>query len=348
MDFFLLSMLNGLSYGLLLFMLSAGLTLILSMMGVLNFAHASFYMLGAYLGYWLTRWVGFWPSLLLAPLLTGGLGVWFEHAILSKVRRVGGHLHELLVSFGLSYLIAEWVQLVWGRSSLAFLPPEWLRGPAFTLVHGTAQAKDGAAFFWGSVSEQICTAPGVLCSPFPATRVFIMLAALLSLALLWLLLTRTRIGLVIEAALSHPDMVQCLGHNLPGVFRLVFGIGTGLAGLAGVIGGSTFVTEPQMAHAVGPMIFVVVVLGGLGSLWGAFWASLCIGLLQTLAVSWDYSLLDAAHGMGEAISPYLLALMHQNSFFNVKLSQLAPILPYLLLVLVLIVRPQGLLGKRQS
>ena len=119
MEFFIISMLNGLSYGLLLFMLSSGLTLIFSMMGVLNFAHASFYMLGAYIGYSVASLVGFWPGLILAPLVVGLLGAVFERLALRKVHKYG-HVPELLITFGLSYIILELVQLVWGRTAVEF------------------------------------------------------------------------------------------------------------------------------------------------------------------------------------------------------------------------------------
>ena len=117
MEFFVISLLNGLSYGLLLFMLSSGLTLIFSMMGVLNFAHTSFYMLGAYLAYTLSGVIGFWPALFVAPLLVGLLGAAFERYSLRRVHKYG-HVPELLVTFGLSYLILEVVQLVWGRGTV--------------------------------------------------------------------------------------------------------------------------------------------------------------------------------------------------------------------------------------
>ena len=171
-----------------------------------------------------------------------------------------------------------------------------------------------------------------------------MVVALLMLVVLWLLLTHTRIGLVIQAALTHPEMVEALGHNVPRVLMLVFGVGTGLAGLAGVIGGSTFVTEPHMAAAVGSMIFVVVVVGGLGSLSGAFLASLLIGLLQTFAVGLDHSLAGLAEQFGMQVSDAL----RENALFTLRLSQVAPILPYLLLVLILIFRPRGLFGTREA
>ena len=160
----------------------------------------------------------------------------------------------------------------------------------------------------------------------------------------WLLLTRTRIGLVIQAALTHPEAVESLGHNVPRVFMLVFGAGTALAGLAGVIGGSTFLTEPSMAATVGSVIFVVVVVGGMGSLSGAFLASLLIGVIQTFAVAFDYSVGSVATQLGIQLS----AAAQANTLTKLTLSQVAPILPYLFLVLILIFRPRGLLGTREG
>jgi branched-chain amino acid transport system permease protein len=340
MEFFIISMLNGVSYGLLLFMLSSGLTLIFSMMGVLNFAHASFYMVGAYVGYSLSGLIGFWPALVVAPLVVGGLGALFERLSLRKVHKFG-HVPELLVTFGLSYILLELVQLIWGRTSVEFLPPEILRGPAFTLVH---DASDSLGLVLGQAGAGVCSAAGVICTPFPATKAFMMGIAILMLLSLWLLLTRTRIGLVIQAALTHPDMVESLGHNVPRVFMLVFGAGTGLAGLAGVIGGSTFVTEPAMAATVGSVIFVVVVVGGMGSLSGAFLASLLIGVIQTFAVGMDHSFVSVAQQLGMSLSDATL----NNAVLKLTLSQVAPILPYLFLVLILIFRPKGLLGTREG
>ena len=176
-----------------------------------------------------------------------------------------GHVPELLFTFGLSYIIFELVQLIWGRAAVPYGVPAVLDGPLFTLFS----------------------------TAFPAYRGFMMLVALVMMVDLWLLLTRTRIGLVIQAALTHPETVEALGHNVPRVFMLVFGGGTALAGLAGVIGGNAFVTEPGMAATVGSVIFVVVVVGGMGSLSGAFVASLLIGILQTFAVGIDASLMWA-------------------------------------------------------
>ena len=315
LEFFVISMLNGVSYGLLLFMLSSGLTLIFSMMGVLNFAHASFYMVGAYLAYSISKVVGYWPALVVAPAVVFVLGALFEKYSLRRVHRFG-HVPELLVTFGLSYVVLEVVQRIWGRSSVPYELPAQLQGPLFS-IYGTQ---------------------------FPKSRAFIMLVSLLMMASLWLVLTRTRIGLVIQAALTHPDMAEALGHNVPRVFMLVFGGGAALAGLAGVLGGNTYVTEPAMALSVGSIIFVVVVVGGFGSLGGALLASLLIGVLQTFAVGIDYSLADLLANVGLQFTPESRGW----ELWGLKLSQVAPILPYLLLVLMLIFRPQGLLGKREG
>jgi branched-chain amino acid transport system permease protein len=171
-----------------------------------------------------------------------------------------------------------------------------------------------------------------------------MAVALLMLISIWLLLTRTRIGLVIQAALTHPEMVEALGHNVPRVFMLVFGGGCALAGLAGVIGGNAFVTEPSMAFSVGGVIFVVVVIGGMGSLAGAFLASLLIGVLQTFAVAIDTSFVSMFQVLGVTLSPDTFGY----ALWKLKVSQVAPILPYLFLVLILIFRPKGLLGTREG
>ena len=344
MEFFTISLLNGVSYGLLLFMLSSGLTLIFSMMGVLNFAHASFYMIGAYIGYSIGKITGFWPALVIAPIVVGAVGAAFERLFLRRVHKFG-HVPELLITFGLSFVMIELVLLVWGRTAVEFPPPELLRGPAFTIVNSSL---NGLHVVGGAAPAAMCTAADaavrVVCSPFPATRGFMMLTALAMLVALWLLLTRTRVGLVIQSALTHPEMVEALGHNVPRVFMLVFGAGAALAGLAGVIGGITFVTEPAMAATVGSVIFVVVVVGGMGSLAGAFVASLIIGIVQTFAIGFDASLVSALRSMSIPVT----AGMADHSLLKLTVSQVAPILPYLFLVLILIFRPKGLLGTREG
>jgi branched-chain amino acid transport system permease protein len=272
-------------------------------------------MLGAYLGYAISTKLGFWPALFIAPLLTGLAGALVERYGLRAVHK-HGHIAELLFTFGLSYVMVELVQLIWGRAAVPYKIPAELDAPMFTLYT----------------------------MAFPAYRGFMMLVALLMLVATWLLLTRTRIGLVIQAALTHPDTAEALGHNVPQVFMLVFGGGCALAGLAGVIGGNAFVTEPAMAATVGSIIFVVVVVGGMGSLAGALLASLLIGMVQTFAVALDWSLLGPLAHLGVHASPELPVYR----LLSLTLSEVAPILPYLLLVLVLIFRPKGLLGKREN
>ena len=307
------SLLNGVVYGLLLFMLSSGLTLIFSMMGVLNFAHASVFMLGAYLSFQFGRWVGFWPALVVAPLACALVGAAIERYGLRRVHP-NGHVAEILFTFGLAYVIEEVVTMIWGRNAVANNVPAVIDFPLFTVFGST----------------------------FPAYKGLMMAISVAMFVFLYLALKKTRIGLVIQAALTHPKMVSALGHDVPGVFVLVFAVGSGLAGLAGVIGGFMLLTQPTLAHSIGPIVFVVVVVGGLGSLSGALIASMLIGILQTFAVAVDYSLLDLLRALGVAVSrtsPFHEAL-------GVKLATAAPIVPYLLLVLMLIVRPRGLLGTR--
>jgi len=309
------SLLNGVVYGLLLFMLTSGLTLIFSMMGVLNFAHASVFMLGAYLSFQFGRWVGFWPALVMAPIVCGLVGAAIERYGLRRVH-ARGHVAEILFTFGLAYVIEELVTMIWGRNAVANPVPAAID---FPLLH-------------------------IFGSTFPAYKGLMMAISVTMFAFLYAALKKTRIGLIIQAALTHPRMVSALGHDVPAVFVLVFAIGSGLAGLAGVIGGFMLLTQPTLAHAVGPIVFVIVVVGGLGSLAGALIASMLIGIVQTFAVAIDYSLVDALRGLGVAVartSPlYELA--------SIKLATAAPVIPYLLLVLMLIVRPRGLLGTRDA
>ncbi|MCL4699046.1 MAG: branched-chain amino acid ABC transporter permease, partial [Burkholderiaceae bacterium] len=290
-------------------------TLIFSMMGVLNFAHASFYMLGAYFGYQVSRWVGYWPGLVVAPLLVGVIGALIERYGLRMVHK-HGHVAELLFTFGIAYIIEELVQMVWGKIPVDYRVPEALNFPAFTLF----------------------------ATNYPAFRMFMLLMSVAVFVGLLLLLTRTRVGLVIRAALTHPHMVGMLGHNVPLVFMMVFGVGCGLAALAGVIAGPALVTQPAMAAALGPILFVVVVVGGLGSLAGAFVASLLIGLVQTFAVALNVSLADLLAKVGVKVTPDSFGA----DLWMATIAQVAPIIPYVLLVLILIFRPKGLLGDRDT
>lgn len=307
--------LNGLVTGLLLFMLASGLTVIFSMMGVLNFAHASFYMLGAYFAYSISLYFGYWTGLIVAPLIVGVLGALVERYGLRRVHQ-HGHVAELVFTFGLAFLIEEAVQFFWGQDTKNYQTPDLLDFPLFTLFG----------------------------QEFSAYRGFMLAISIGIFIGLYQVLTRSRVGLIIQAAISHPHMVANLGHNVPLIFTAVFGVGTALAGLAGVIAGPVLTTFPGMALVLGSIVFVIVVIGGLGSLPGAFLASLLIGLLQSYAIA-------ANVGMPDLLA--LLGLEFPRShplddLWTLNLAQIAPILPFLLLVLVLIFRPTGLMGKREQ
>ena len=312
MDAFVFSLLNGLVYGLLLFMVSAGLTLVFGMMGVLNFAHASFYMLGAYFAYTLQGLIGFGPALVVATLLSGAVGVVVERWFLRRVHH-HGHAHELLLTFGLSFIIAETIKLFFGNYPVDYrIPP----------------ALDFAAFTIGR--QQV-----------PAYRVLMAAVAIAMFAALYLLLTRTRIGIVVRAAIYKPRMAQALGHNVQLVFMGVFGVGAALAGLAGAVAGAFYTTNPNMALEVGVLVFVVVVVGGLGSLGGAMLASLLIGIVTSLAVGVDRSLADLLAVVGAGAWAQAV-----GGLMTLKLSSLAATLPFALMLLILLVRPSGLMGER--
>ncbi|KMO19205.1 branched-chain amino acid ABC transporter permease [Methylobacterium platani] len=316
LELVIISTLNGVLYGMLLFLMASGLTLIFSMMGVLNFAHASFYMLGAFFGYQISKFTGFWIGLVAAPVVVGGIGALVERYGLRNVHR-HGHVPELLFTFGLAYVIEEVVQMVWGKLPVDYRVPAVLDFPAFT-VFGTN---------------------------YPAYKLFMLAISVAIFLALLAVLTRTRVGLIIQAALTHPNMVAMLGHDVPKVFMLVFGVGTGLAAVAGVIAGPALVTQANMAGLLGPILFVVVVVGGLGSLTGAFAASLLIGLVQTFAISLDVSVASVFRAVGIDATPSEGVL---GDLWNVTIAQVGPIIPYLLLVLVLIARPTGLLGNREA
>ena len=307
--------LNGLVTGFLLFMLASGLTLIFSMMGVLNFAHASFYMLGAYFAYSLSLYFGFWTGLIFAPIVVGVLGAMVERYGLRRVHQ-SGHVAELVFTFGLAFLIEESIQFFWGRDTKNYQTPELLDFPLFTLLG----------------------------QEFSAYRGFMMTISVGIFIGLYYVLTKSRVGIIIQAAITHPQTVSNLGHNVPLIFMGVFGMGTALAGLAGVIAGPVLTTFPGMATVLGSIVFVIVVIGGLGSLAGAFIASLLIGLLQSYAIASDVGMPDLLNLLGVSFErghPL-------NDLWTMNLPQIAPVLPYLLLVLVLIFRPTGLMGKREE
>lgn len=312
MEFLTVSLLNGVIYGLLLFMVSAGLTLIFGMMGVLNFAHASFYMVGAYLAYTLQKYVGFVGAVLLSTVLVGLIGVIVEGFFLRRVHKYG-HAHELLLTFGLTFIIVELIKLFYGNFSVEYRVPEFLNFAAFQ----------------------------VFSTDYPFYRLLMGIVSLLVFALIYLLLTRTRVGIVVRAAIHRLQMAEALGHNVPLVFMAVFGIGAALAGLAGALAGAFYTTNPNMALELGVIVFVVVVVGGLGSMAGAMVASLLIGLISSFAVGVDLSLASVfgLFGAGEWAQ-------QMGGLMTLKVSSVAATIPFALMLLILLIRPSGLMGEK--
>ena len=312
MDWIAFSLLNGIIYGLLLFMVSAGLTLIFGMMGVLNFAHASFYMLGAYFAYTLQGAIGFWAAIVVSPILVGLVGVGVERFFLRRVHQYG-HAHELLLTFGLSFIVAESIKLFFGNYPVDYRIPAALDVSAFSI--GGAQ--------------------------YPVYRLLMGGIAIAMFVVIYLLLTRTRVGIVVRSAIHKPRMAEALGHNVPLVFMGVFGVGAALAGLAGAVAGAFYTTNPNMALELGVMVFVVVVVGGPGSLGGAMLASLLIGVVTSLAVGIDRSLADlfALVGVGDWAQGV-------GGLMTLKISSLSATIPFALMLLILLVRPGGLMGEK--
>jgi branched-chain amino acid transport system permease protein len=285
MEIFVIQCLHGLAYGMLLFLVASGLTLVFGMMNVLNIAHASFYMLGAYFSYQMLKMVGnFWVGLIVCPLLVGLLGVFMERFLLRRVH-AGGHVQEFVITFGILFVINELVKWIWGTAPLPVpIPP----------------ALSGSVMIMGNV--------------YPAYRLFILFFSLGILIFLAFILMKTRLGITVRAAVSDRDMVSALGTNTPRVFMLVMGIGTWLAGLAGVIAGPFISTYPGMALEILVDCFIVTVTGGLGSLLGAVVASFLIGQL--------------------------------SSFGILFIPRFAIVFAFLLMAVVLIIKPSGLFGEK--
>jgi branched-chain amino acid transport system permease protein len=285
-DIYAAQALHGFVYGMLVFLVASGLTLVLGMMGVLNLAHASFYMLGAYFAYSVTIYSGsFWLSLLISPLLVGGLGLVIERFLIRKTYK-GGHQLQLLLTFGLFFILNEFVRIVWGSGLLTVETPSVLAG-SIPFIGRT----------------------------YPVYRLFILGFAVLVLFGMALMLAKTRVGIIIRAAVSDAEMVEALGNNVPFVFLLVFGGGAALAALAGVIAAPFLSVYLNMGGEALMDCFVVIVVGGFGSLSGALIASLMIGQLQ--------------------------------SFGILFVPQLAMVFQFLLMALILIVKPTGLFGEKE-
>ena len=312
MEFLVISTLNGVIYGLLLFAVSAGLTLIFGMMGVLNFAHASFYMLGAYFAYTLTPLSGFFWALLISPCVVALIGIFIERYMLRRVHRFG-HAHELLLTFGLVFVFQELMKMFYGDFAVNYRQPSFLQFPAFTIFS----------------------------TDYPFYRIFVALTALVLFGILFSLLRWTRVGIIVRAAVHRPAMVGALGHNVPLIFMAVFGLGAWMAGLAGAVGGALLTTNPNIAQDLGVIVFVVVVVGGLGSVGGALLGSILIGLVTSFSVGMDFSLADIAglFGLGPFVSSW-------GALATTDLSVFSAGMPMLLMLLVLLIRPAGLMGER--
>jgi branched-chain amino acid transport system permease protein len=277
---------HGLAYGMLLFLVASGLTLIFGMMGILNIAHASFAMLAAYFCFQVLEMTGnFWAALLIAPVFAGICGVLTERFLLRTVHK-HGHLAELLITVGIMEVILEIVKFFWGTESLVVKIPQSLSG----LVN-----------FAGLT--------------YPIYRLFIIGLSIVILGFMALILFKTRLGKIVQAAVSDADMVSALGINTPLVFMLVFGIGIWLAGVAGAVAGPLLTVFPGMANQLGMDAFVVVVVGGFGSLLGAFIVALFLGELNAYGIQF--------------------------------IPRLAPVLMFAFMALVLAFKPMGLFGERE-
>ena len=277
---------HGLAYGMLLFLVASGLTMIFGMMGILNIAHASFAMLSAYFCYQVLLMTGnFWVALLIAPVVAGICGVLTERFLLRTVHK-HGHLAELLITVGIMAVILEIVKIFWGTESLVVKIPQSLSG----LVN-----------FAGLT--------------YPIYRLFVIGLSVVVLGFMALILFKTRLGKIVRAAVSDADMVSALGINTPLVFMLVFGIGIWLAGMAGAVAGPLLTVFPGMADQLGMDAFVVVVVGGFGSLGGAFIVALFLGELNAYGIQF--------------------------------IPRLAPVLMFAFMAFVLAFKPMGLFGERE-
>ena len=277
-------MFTGLVLGMIFVLLAIGLSLIFGLMTVVNFSHGAFYMLGAYFGFFLLGFTkNFWFALLIAPILVGVFGLLVERVL---IRPLYGRSPDdpLLLTFGLSLVLVELVRVIWGKFGLTFDPPKLLAGAVnlgFTM--------------------------------FPLYRLFVIAVTAAVLVALWLFLVKTPIGLVIRAGSRDPLMVRALGFDLGRIWLLVFGIGAGLAGLAGVLAGPMRGVYAEMGVTMIIESFVVVVVGGMGSLPGAVVAGLLIGQVVSL-----------------------------TTFFVPKMAE---IMVFIFMAAVLLIRPSGLFGE---
>lgn len=296
---FVEQLLNGLQLGVFLFLVSAGLTLIFGIMGVINLAHGSLYMIGAYTAATVMLASGSWLLSLLAAALAAALaGALVEFLLMRPLYR-RDHLDQVLVTFGLILFVNEVVTMIWGRTPLFMdLPP---------LFAGTVEIL-----------------PGI---PYPVYRLAVIGLGLLSAVGLWLLISRTRVGMLIRAGSTNREMVGALGVNISALYTLLFAAGAVLAGVAGAFVGPLVSVQVGMGESILILAFVVVVIGGIGSVRGALVGALLVGLVDTMGRAFLRDLFGLflppaeASGMGAALSSMSI---------------------YLLMALILVVRPRGL------
>ncbi len=291
--------LNGLQFGLLLFLLAAGLTLVFGIMDLVNLAHGSLYMLGAYFAATFAAWTdSFVLGALLALAATLAVGMALEVVAL---RRLYGrdHLDHVLGTFGLILFFNELVRLVWGPAGLSLSLPMWLIPPVEIL-------------------------PGLF---YPTYRIAIILTALLVALFLYVLVMRTRLGMLVRAGASNREMTGALGVNISLLYTLVFGLGAALAGLAGLMQAPILTVQIGMGENILILAFVVIIIGGIGSIRGAFIAAVLVGLIDTI---------------GRAFLPDLLRLVLSSRGASTVAPAMSSMMIYLLMAIVLVLRPEGL------
>jgi branched-chain amino acid transport system permease protein len=300
----LVQVLNGLQLGVLLFLIAAGLTLVFGVMDFINLAHGVQYMIGAYLAAMFVAWTGsFWLGLALTLPTALAFGLLLEVLIF---RRLYGrdHLDQVLATFGLIIFLNQAVKVLWGAAPLSVPMPD--------LLSGSVRLMDGLLY--------------------PVYRLALITVGLGSALGLSLLISKTRVGMLVRAGASNAPMVSALGVDIGRLFMIVFGFGAMLAGFAGAIVAPILSVEPGMGDNLLILTFVVIVIGGIGSIRGAFIAALLVGLIDTL---------------GRAFGPQLLRLMMEPAAANQTGRSLAPMLIYILMAAVLFFRPSGLFPVRQ-
>ena len=296
---FLEQVLNGLQFGLMLFLLSAGLTLIFGIMDMINLAHGSLYMIGAYLVAMLTTACdSFWVGLLLGVVGTALIGVILELSFLRRLYR-RNHLSQVLGTFGLMLITNELVRLIWGDQPITLNPPESLSG-AIELLPG---------FYY--------SAYGVCIIGF----------GLVIGLMLCLLITKSRLGMQVRAGAANREMALAMGGNVNCLFTIVFGIGAALCGVAGGLLGPVLAVQVGMGESILILAFVVIVIGGIGSVRGAFWGALIVGLIDTAS---------------RTLIPMLFVLIMSPEAAANAAPAVASIAIYLLMAIILFVKPRGL------